>query len=190
MANVFNQQLLNDNEMCVICQENLGNTQTYTLPECKHVFHTNCIVTWFRHRPSSNCEFHPDGACPCCSNRGINYISKAPRYWNRSATSCEFNKSRLKLMREEEKKPTCPKELKRLFNRLRQEKVDLVNLKSEYQDYKQQIKETNVNFLEAKNKMSNYRNSQWKKQRIITSLTDTIIYFPIINIIIPTTIQI
>ena len=93
-------------------------------------------------------------------------------------------------MREEEKKTTCPKELKRLFNRLRQEKVNLVNLKKEYQDYKKQIKETNVNFLEAKNKMSNYRNSQWKIEGSIRSLMDTIIYFPIINIIIPTTIQI
>tara|TARA_Y100000768_G_scaffold388935_1_gene388929 strand:+ start:565 stop:1134 length:570 start_codon:yes stop_codon:yes gene_type:complete len=189
MANVFNQQLLNE-DMCVICQENLSNGQTYTLPECKHTFHTNCIVTWFRHRPSSNDEFSPDGACPCCSNRGINYIAKTRRYWRRSQTKCEFSKSRLKLMREEEKKTTCPKELKRLFNRLRQEKENLVNLKKEYQDYKKQIKETNVNFLEAKNKMSNYRNSQWKIEGSIRSLMDTIIYFPIINIIIPTTIQI
>ena len=36
-------------EICVICQDILdnGETQFFTLPECSHCFHTNCIVTWF-----------------------------------------------------------------------------------------------------------------------------------------------
>ena len=54
MANVFNIPLPEeDEEKCVICQEELSNRQAYTLPECGHSFHTECIVTWFRHRPSS-----------------------------------------------------------------------------------------------------------------------------------------
>ena len=61
-------------EICVICQEELSNhhsnTNTfnniYTLPECNHAFHTECIITWFRTGNSN---------CPCCGNKGINDLS-------------------------------------------------------------------------------------------------------------------
>ena len=33
--------------MCSICHEEL-NGDIYTLPECNHKYHTNCIITWFR----------------------------------------------------------------------------------------------------------------------------------------------
>ena len=40
------------NEKCAICHENMNiiddNNEMYELPECKHYFHTNCILTWFR----------------------------------------------------------------------------------------------------------------------------------------------
>ena len=41
-------------EKCGICQEALSSAQSYTLPECKHKFHTHCIITWFRTRPPSD----------------------------------------------------------------------------------------------------------------------------------------
>ena len=31
--------------ICGICHENLNTEQNYTLPECNHVYHTNCIIT-------------------------------------------------------------------------------------------------------------------------------------------------
>ena len=33
------------NDICVICHDNLGEQYVYTLPECNHKFHTNCIMT-------------------------------------------------------------------------------------------------------------------------------------------------
>ena len=40
---------MTDCDNCAICREKLENN-TYTVPECNHKFHTNCIMTWFRTR--------------------------------------------------------------------------------------------------------------------------------------------
>ena len=56
--------MLNDsNDICAICHDNLGEDNVYTLPECNHKFHTNCIMTWFRAKHNT---------CPLCNNKVIN----------------------------------------------------------------------------------------------------------------------
>jgi len=54
-----------DHEICTICQEalNNGDDQLFELNECKHSFHTNCIVSWFR---------SGQNRCPLCCDKGIN----------------------------------------------------------------------------------------------------------------------
>ena len=37
----------NVNEVCAICHE-ATKADDYTIPECNHTYHTNCIITWFR----------------------------------------------------------------------------------------------------------------------------------------------
>lgn len=54
----------NENE-CTICHESTSSGDIYTIPECGHSFHTNCIVTWFR----------VNNTCPLCKDTGINSIS-------------------------------------------------------------------------------------------------------------------
>ena len=44
------------NEMCAVCLSIINEKDSYKL-ECGHVFHTNCIVQWFR---------NSNGNCPCC----------------------------------------------------------------------------------------------------------------------------
>ncbi len=34
-------------EMCAICCEPMEDN-IYEIPECKHQYHTNCIIDWFR----------------------------------------------------------------------------------------------------------------------------------------------
>ncbi len=53
----------NTNEECMICKEELSYQPCYTLPECKHTYHTFCLVSWFR---------NGDNRCPYCGNKGIN----------------------------------------------------------------------------------------------------------------------
>jgi predicted amidophosphoribosyltransferase len=47
--------------ICPICREELKSSPTYTLPNCQHKFHTNCIITWFRsgHSSCPNCRDSP-----------------------------------------------------------------------------------------------------------------------------------
>ena len=60
--NLFNVQLQesddDEEEKCMICHEGLSTAPTYELPECKHTYHTHCIVTWFRHRPREGTFTH------------------------------------------------------------------------------------------------------------------------------------
>ena len=52
-----------NNNICAICHDNLGEDNVYNLPECSHSYHTNCIMTWFRAGHNT---------CPLCNNKGIN----------------------------------------------------------------------------------------------------------------------
>jgi len=191
MANSFNLQLPEEgDDLCCICQDVLSCGQAYRLPECHHRFHTNCIVTWFRHRPSSRDDWIPDGACPYCGNRGVNHVEKKRRWYRTSATKCEYSASRIKLMREEMKKPNAHKELKRLFKRLNTQKEELKTVKQDLLNYRTNLKTETVNYREANKKLADFSSSKWRKKRTINAVENAIINFPIIPIIIPTKVSI
>ena len=50
-------------DLCIICYSELdcSGSATYSLPECGHTFHQNCIMHWFRQANSK---------CPLCNNTG------------------------------------------------------------------------------------------------------------------------
>ena len=48
-----------EKEICFICNKSCENGPLYTEPKCKHIFHTHCIVTWYR---------TGNNFCPCCNN--------------------------------------------------------------------------------------------------------------------------
>lgn len=54
-------------EMCTICRENmdLSSSKIYTLPECGHKYHLECIMTWWR-SPQDYLEARTFGLCPLC----------------------------------------------------------------------------------------------------------------------------
>ena len=43
-----NKNADNVNDICAICHEKLNSEQTFEIPECNHVFHSNCLLQWFR----------------------------------------------------------------------------------------------------------------------------------------------
>lgn len=56
---------LKKNNNCIVCHDTISENNYYPLPECGHIFHTDCIVTWFRSGKNN---------CPLCNDKGINNI--------------------------------------------------------------------------------------------------------------------
>ena len=72
--NPLDVHLEDSEEKCMICLENLSNEQQYSLPECSHTFHQNCIMHWFRGGSHK---------CPLCNNLGVNDTTNSPNITNR-----------------------------------------------------------------------------------------------------------
>ena len=95
-------------DICAICHEELNN-ELYTLPECKHTFHTNCIMTWFR-APTGN------NKCPLCNNSGINKLSDLNNlHW------CERQRAEenYKRVRASSRRKNCPKHVKKMIEKIK-----------------------------------------------------------------------
>jgi len=52
---------MTDINQCMICLENISETSDSYALSCDHIFHTKCIMDWFRSRSSS-------GNCPLCND--------------------------------------------------------------------------------------------------------------------------
>ena len=72
---------MTDCDNCAICREKLENN-IYTVPECNHKFHTNCIMTWFRTGYNR---------CPLCQDHGINTINDMYEKTNWSSRDIAFS---------------------------------------------------------------------------------------------------
>jgi len=66
----INNVIINEND-CVICKKTLCEETYYPLPECGHIFHTECIMTWFR---NGNHE------CPICKCYDKTYLMYSNKY--------------------------------------------------------------------------------------------------------------
>ena len=90
-------------DICAICRETLDdNSQVFSLPECEHKFHTECIVHWFRYGRQT---------CPLCNNNGAGsqpaYTSrfiklKHLRRYSLTRECSPFIKQQFKLLRQHE----------------------------------------------------------------------------------------
>jgi len=51
---------INMGNECVICFEKMGNENKYKIAECRHEFHSECLLSYFRVSNNTN--------CPLCRN--------------------------------------------------------------------------------------------------------------------------
>lgn len=194
--NLFNVQLQESDEedggeKCMICHEGLSTAPTYALPECKHIYHTHCIVTWFRHRPAEDTMgSSADGKCPYCGNRGINNMEDPTLahtgsiFWRRARLTAR-ERENLKYIIQYAKKPDAPPSLKKLIKKADIQNESLHDCKKKQTEFKKSIKTEAVNYSETKKKITAFRQAQWRKQQAIRKTQRAIARFPVIPIIIP-----
>ena len=160
-----------DNPICLICHDILDNglDQVYELPECNHLYHTNCIVTWFRSGHSN---------CPYCGNRGLNEKKEKRRYYRRYEKS-EIN-AKLKLANY----ATTPKNFKDMVKKYNKTVEN-------FEEFKKEIKNNSskplgeLTLTEANKIHNQNRSKKWRLLRKINILAADIAEFPVIPLIIP-----
>jgi len=175
------------NEECMICKEELSCYPCYTLPECKHKYHTHCLISWFR---------NGDSRCPYCGNKGINnkpHDSGGFRKRYYSVGTYEYiylnDLRKFAYLKKNSKNPVAIK-LQKKF-----EKIKLLENKSkenagEYSNFKKLLQTSEVKFADAKKKIYNFRTSRWRNLRLINAEKYNLLYNSyIIPFIIPMTVD-
>ena len=159
---------------CAICHEKLEN-ELYTLPECNHTYHINCIMTWFRSNNSSK-------KCPLCNQSGINNIKDLT---NVPWISRKVAQENYKHMRILSRKKNAPKELVKKVEKLKKMEDNEIKFKKDFKNFKES-KHPDLTVNEIMKKHNNYNIKQWKIHNNI-KLQKELIGFQqnIVNIIIP-----
>ena len=63
--NPYNIDKNNNLDVCLICHDDINSSQNYKLPECNHIYHTDCIIQWFRIGNTN---------CPYCNSKSENNL--------------------------------------------------------------------------------------------------------------------
>lgn len=161
-------------EKCAICHENL-ESDTYTLPECNHTFHTNCIITWFR-APSGSSR------CPLCNNNGINKLKDLDNlHWSDLQGAFHNYKN----VRAASRRKDFPENVKKMIEKLKKlEKQDLERKKN-FNEFKK-TKFTDKTSSQIYKMYIDFRNKKWrlarriKRQKMLIGFQQKVV-----NIIIP-----
>ena len=137
---------------CSICLDTLENQDTYVL-SCKHKFHTNCIITWFR---------NGDSRCPYCGDKGINNVSKKNHFfYNYGTYENQYINDVKKIITNDIDNVMFSSIIKK-FSKLKileDRKNKNLNEKKEYEKF---IKQNDVNYNETKKKLYNFKRENEK----------------------------
>ncbi len=124
-------------ELCQICTEHLDDPlkQQYTLSQCNHVFHTDCIVNWFRN-DSQHCVAcnpnlnQPQDLNP--ENAQINYdLYGLPYITFQQPSNVQFA-----TVSRQARKKDAPEGLKKLYKQYQQVRVKYATANKAYSDYR------------------------------------------------------
>tara|TARA_Y100000389_G_C17463982_1_gene523985 strand:- start:468 stop:986 length:519 start_codon:yes stop_codon:yes gene_type:complete len=148
------------NNDCSICLQSLSSSNNYTIPDCGHTFHTNCIITWFR---TSN------STCPYCRSSGNN--TEDSRY---------DQMGRYNMIRCIAKRKNAPKHLKKLVNKLVIFNKRTAQKRKEYNAWKRSSE--GKKFKELVNKSRKLSVSKWTLYTKVRDLKYAIATYPIIPV--------
>ena len=162
-------------DLCIICYSELdcSGSITYSLPECGHTFHQNCIMHWFRQANSK---------CPLCNNTGPfnGHPNDQRARWN-------YPFERYKVLRRLSKKKDAPKDLVKGIKLIKKNEQKLVDLRKQLKDFKKTeividgITVTKNDIIKEHVALKNKKNRvSWKIRQQKRSLADKLNISPII----------
>jgi len=135
-------------DRCVICLEQLDSKPTYSLPECSHAFHQNCIMHWFR---------QGNFKCPLCNEMGALYTQRDDSMaWYR-------DRDKYKMLRRFSRRKNAPAPLKKYIARLRGQEKKLRELGTQLRAFKNREGQ----FGPLQKEWKTLRRKQWNKKRKI-----------------------
>jgi hypothetical protein len=191
---------MEEQSLCLICHDFIDTENNYTLPECKHKYHTKCIIEWFK---------RGDNRCPYCQNRGINNVGNINGYndvypynssikiyfsahWGDLKWWCEETKQKYKIGVQKLKNIEKYVKENNKPNWLVSEFKSLKKLEKRYKEFMQKKKDfykimNTLPYNESCKKKSTLQKNSFKILRKICSIKNNILTFPYNSIIIPIT---
>ena len=145
-------------ELCAICYEPM-NENVYEIPECKHKYHTNCIIDWFRLGKSR---------CPYC-NTNFSILDKLgisnnnDVYYPEHGITSTLLKAQYKDVYNYSKKKTANKTIKTKVNKITQLNKDYKNICKEITD----LKKSDTSYKDVKKLLRKLRTKKWSLHRKI-----------------------
>jgi hypothetical protein len=146
-VNVFQENIVNEEECCAICLNNLNTELTYMIEECKHKFHTNCLLTWFRTNNSS---------CPTCRN-----INNEPSFYER--------KHKFSLISSYCRRKNANTYVVNMMEKYKKQKRLATKHMLEFSNFKKNNKDLLKEYLKLRNKK---QKSSWELTKLKRHITD------------------
>ena len=137
-------------ETCAVCLEPLAEN-TYTVPECNHVFHQNCIIEWYRTLGS-------DCGCPMCRSSPDNNSFYHSR------------KGRVQLYKKIARRKNCPQIIKNLCTRHTQCNKDRLTLNRDATQFKNDHKKIFDEYRKLRNKVFKNTTKRWQIEKELNAL--------------------
>lgn len=142
-----------EQDICSICFEDFSDNNCYTL-ECKHKFHTSCILKWFRNDNST---------CPLCKD---SHTYDNLSYWTKIDTISEIKKLG--------RKKCCPPEIKKILDKIKKQKKNEKEYIKKFKEFKTKYK---AEILEY----NKFKTSKYKYKRNIRRLERSLINYVTIS---------
>ena len=179
-ANILDVPDESNDDICLICHDLLEGQNCYTLPECKHTYHTGCIVTWFRLENQRN--------CPYCGNKGINNVQKNKRLpsfrngrWGYLPNTGGIFQDIMAYSR----RKNAPKALVKAVKELRALEAKLEEVKNEEDLWNKNTNTGNKTVKQMLEESRKLRSKHWNINSALRQKRRHICDFPIVPIIIP-----
>lgn len=143
----------NYDNMCIICQEQFTEENPKCTLECKHSFHSGCIIKWFRMGNKN---------CPLCNHTGNN--TQFNSYFHKVVSLREIHNLG--------KRKDCPDKIKKLLCKLKKMKEHENKLKLDIKKFLTDNKQQIVKYKNLKNKKWEYVRKINQFERALVTLLE------------------